>query len=91
MERIRKTVGTDMPLIADGGVRNGLDIVRMLAKGADFVFLGRPFAYAVAALGEKGGDHVIKILKEELRGSLAQLGCASIHEASERIYKFSSD
>ncbi len=77
---IRKTVGSEMPLIADGGIRNGLDVTRMLAMGADFVLMGRPFVYAVAALGAEGGEHIIEILRDELKGTLSQLGCANIHE-----------
>ncbi len=81
---IRNTVGKKMPLICDGGVRNGLDIARMLAMGADFVLIGRPFVYAVAALGNKGGNHVIEILRNELKCTLAQLGCSTIDELSLR-------
>ncbi len=81
---IRNTVGRDMPLIADGGVRNGLDIARMLAMDADFVLLGRPFVYAVAALGDRGGNHVIEVLRDELKCTLAQLGCSNIDESGLR-------
>ncbi len=77
---IRSTVGKEMPLIADGGVRSGLDITRMLVMGADFVLLGRAFVYAVAVLGNQGGNHVIDILREELKCTMAQLGCSSFDE-----------
>lgn len=75
---IRSAVGTGVPLLADSGVRSGLDIARMLALGADFVFLGRAFVLAVAALGARGGDHAIHILREELRCAMAQIGCAEV-------------
>ncbi len=81
---IRNTVGWEMPLIADGGVRSGLDITRMLAMGADFVLLGRAFVYAVAALGDLGGNYVIDILREELKCTMAQLGCSSFDEPGLR-------
>ncbi len=71
---IRKAVGEDYPLIADGGVRSGIDIARMIACGADFVFVGRAFAYAVAAAGSAGVDHAISILKADLRQAMAQAG-----------------
>ncbi len=81
---IRNTIGKEMPLIADGGVRSGLDITRMLAIGADFVLLGRAFVYAVAALGNQGGNHVIDLLREELKCTMAQLGCSNLDEAGLR-------
>ena len=75
---IREAVGPDVPLIADSGVRSGLDVARMLASGADFVLMGRPFIYAVAALDRKGGDHVMNVLKAELHSVMGQIGCSSL-------------
>jgi L-lactate dehydrogenase (cytochrome) len=78
LPRIRQAVGPDVPLLVDGGVRSGLDIARMLALGADFVLIGRPFLYAVAALDSKGGPHVIDVLKAELQSTMGQLGCSTL-------------
>jgi L-lactate dehydrogenase (cytochrome) len=80
LPRIRKAVGQDVTLIADSGVRSGLDIARMLALGADFVTMGRPFMFAVAALDRRGGEHIMKILKAELQSIMGQLGCSTIAE-----------
>lgn len=77
---IRSTVGAEMPLVADGGVLTGLDVVRYLAHGADFVLAGRAFMYAVGALGSAGAQHVMDVLSEEFRISMAQLGCATIQD-----------
>ncbi len=83
LPKIRAALGPDIPIMADSGIRNGLDIARMLALGADFVFLGRPFVYAVAAAGKKGADHAMYILKEELKGAMAQMGCPTVAELPE--------
>lgn len=84
---MRKTLGSDALIIADGGIRNGLDIARMIALGANFVLLGRPFVYAVAAIGPKGGAHVMHVLKEELIMTMAQMGCRSIIKLPDHLMK----
>ena len=72
-------------VVFDSGVRTGLDVMRALALGADFVLLGRAFIYGVAALGERGGDHVVDILAEDLHSNMVNLGCESFEELAERI------
>ena len=80
LPQIRKTVGPDASLIADSGIRSGLDIARMISLGANFVLLGRPFMYAVAALDRRGGDHVMNILKAELQYTMGHLGCCKVED-----------
>jgi L-lactate dehydrogenase (cytochrome) len=70
-------------ILFDSGVRGGLDIVRALALGADFVFLGRAFIYGVAALGRWGGDHTAAILLEDLKNNMIQLGYATLAEIKQ--------
>ncbi len=82
---VRAAVGETFPLIADGGIRNGLDIVRYLAHGVEFVLLGRAFTYALGALGAEGPDHVMKVLRAELRATLGQLGCADIEDLADQL------
>ena len=83
---IRAAVGPDFPLIADGGVRSGLDVARLIACGANFVLAGRAFVYAVAAAGETGVDHAIFLLREELKQTLSQIGCQKLGDlAKHRI------
>mgnify|MGYP001195333887 CR=1 FL=1 len=80
---IRAAVGPDVPLVVDSGIRSGLDVVRALSAGADFVLLGRGFMHAVAALGKKGGHHAATILLEEVRDVMAQLGLKTIDEVRQ--------
>ena len=80
-----KAIGGKIPVLADGGVRSGLDAVRMLALGADFVLLGRAWAYALAGRGEAGVAHVLKLIEAEMRVAMALTGCASIGEIDESL------
>ena len=78
---VRAAVGGAVPLIVDGGVRGGEDIMRCLASGADFVLLGRAFLYAAAALGgARGPAALIALLGDELDRAMTQSGCRRIAE-----------
>jgi L-lactate dehydrogenase (cytochrome) len=72
-------------ILADGGVRSGVDVVRMLALGADFVLMGRAWAYALAARGEAGVAHILKLIDAEMRVAMALTACTSIGEVNEQI------
>jgi L-lactate dehydrogenase (cytochrome) len=80
---IADAVAGRLPVLVDGGVRSGLDVVRMLALGADFVLLGRAWAYALAARGGSGVTHVLKLIEAEMRVAMALTGCTSIAEIDE--------
>jgi L-lactate dehydrogenase (cytochrome) len=73
-------VGGQIQLLADGGVRSGLDVVRMLALGADFVLLGRAWVYALGARGGPGVAHVLKLIEAEMKVAMALTGCTTISE-----------
>lgn len=67
---------TGLPLILDGGIEGGLDILRALALGADFTMIGRGWHYALAALGRAGPGHLGDILRADLEANMHQLGIA---------------
>ncbi|MEM9144234.1 MAG: alpha-hydroxy acid oxidase [Bacteroidota bacterium] len=77
---IVKAIQGKVPVLFDGGVRSGLDAMRALYLGADFVLSGRPFVWGVAALGKYGGDHVANILMDDLKNNMVQLGVRNIAE-----------
>ncbi len=85
LPEIKQAVGDQLTVVFDSGVRTGLDIIRALALGADFVMLGRPFMYGVSALGEAGGAHVVEILRDDLRNNMVQLGCRRLDELTDRL------
>ncbi|WP_170395868.1 alpha-hydroxy acid oxidase [Ruegeria arenilitoris] len=85
LPNIREAVGTDVPLIYDSGVAWGLDIMRALAKGADFVMVGRAFQYAVAAFGARGIDHLVHILKADIEANMSQLGSENFGSLTEHL------
>ncbi len=70
-------------IMADSGIRNGVDVANMMACGADFTFMGRAFMYGVGAMGSKGGDQVTSILGKELNQVMQQLCCEKV----EDLYK----
>ncbi|MGH8111124.1 MAG: FMN-dependent L-lactate dehydrogenase LldD [Rhodanobacteraceae bacterium] len=73
-------VGGQLRILADSGVRNGLDVVRMLALGADAVLLGRPCVYALAAGGEAGVANLLDLIASEMRVAMTLTGAHTISE-----------
>lgn len=80
LRAIRAALGPDYPLVLDGGLRSGEDIVKARACGADLVMLGRPWLYASASAGASGVQALTQGLREDVSIALAQLGCASWRE-----------
>jgi L-lactate dehydrogenase (cytochrome) len=65
---------TKLPIIFDSGIEGGLDILRAIALGADFVLLGRAWHYALGALDTDGPDHLVDMLRKDIEANLGQLG-----------------
>ena len=82
---IAEAVGGKLPVLVDGGVRSGLDVVRMLALGADFVLIGRAWAYALASAGQSGVAHVLALIEAEMRVAMALTGCKTIADINSSI------
>ena len=66
---IADAVKSDITILSDSGIRNGLDVVRMLALGADSVLLGRAFVHALAAQGQAGVENLLDLIDKEMRGN----------------------
>ena len=75
---IADAVGDQLTLLADSGVRSGLDVVRMLALGAKGVLLGRAVAYALAAAGQPGVENLLDLFAREMRVAMTLTGVASV-------------
>jgi L-lactate dehydrogenase (cytochrome) len=70
----------DTPVMLDSGVRRGSDVLKALALGARFVFVGRPFSFAAAVAGEAGVLKGLELLKQEVSRNMALLGITSLDQ-----------
>ena len=76
----------DIPVMIDGGIRRGSDVLKALALGARFVFVGRPFGYAAAVGGEAGVSHAIHLLQQEVSRNMAMLGVNGVQELDAQTH-----
>lgn len=77
---IADAVKSDITILSDSGIRNGLDVVRMLALGADSVLLGRAFVYALAAQGQAGVENLLDLIDKEMRVAMTLTGAKTIRD-----------
>jgi L-lactate dehydrogenase (cytochrome) len=82
---IAGAVGGECDVLMDGGVRSGLDVVKALALGAKACLIGRPWAFAVAARGEEGVDHIFRIIREEMRVTLGLTGTTDVKDLDSSV------
>ena len=85
LPQIAESIGDRLTVLADGGVRSGLDVLRMLGLGARGVLLGRAWAYALGAGGETGVTKLLTLIEAELRAAMSLTGVTSIDQIDRSI------
>jgi 4-hydroxymandelate oxidase len=85
LARIADALQGALPLLVDGGIRRGTDVLKALALGASAVLLGRPAVYGLATAGATGVAHVLRLLIDELEIAMALTGCATPAQASRAL------
>lgn len=84
LPNIADAVKGDLKIFVDSGIRTGLDVVRMLALGADCTLLGRSFIYALAAQGQAGVENLLDLYEKEMRVAMTLTGAKSIHDLNRQ-------
>lgn len=82
---LRAALGPDVPLLVDGGIRRGTDVLKAIALGANAVLLGRPYVHALAASGALGVAHALRLLRDELEIAMALSGCKTLADAGPAL------
>jgi L-lactate dehydrogenase (cytochrome) len=82
---IVEAVGDSLPVMMDSGIRRGSDVLKAIALGAQFVFIGRPFLYAAAIAGEAGVRHAINLMSEEIHRNMGLMGINTLSEMDEKL------
>lgn len=85
LEDIAKTVNKRIKVFVDGGIRTGVDVLKMLALGADACLIGRPFVTASFGGETEGVELYIEKLKSELKGAMTLTGCKDLNSISQRV------
>lgn len=85
LPRIVDTLQGTVPLLVDGGIRRGTDVLKAIALGASAVMVGRPCVYGLANAGTLGVAHVLRLLRDELEIAMALCGCATLAEVTRAV------
>ena len=79
LPHVADAVGDDLTVLADSGIRSGLDVARMLALGARGVLLGRAYIYALGAAGQRGVSHLLELFASDMRVTMTLIGARTVH------------
>jgi 4-hydroxymandelate oxidase len=82
---IARAVEGRVPLLLDGGIRRGTDVLKALALGATAVMIGRPYVYALASAGAAGVAHVLHLLRSELEAAMVLCGCRKLADIDSTV------
>jgi 4-hydroxymandelate oxidase len=85
LPRVADRVARRMPVLMDGGIRRGGDVLKALARGADAVLIGRPYLYGLAVNGSEGVQHIVEILRRELETAMALTGRTAIAQIDRTV------
>src|SRR5690606_2973879 len=88
LPRIADAVGSSLPLLVDGGIERGTDVLKALAVGASAVLICRPYVHALATAGALVLAHVIRLLRDELEIAMALTGCATLDAITPDVLFF---
>ena len=85
LTELAKTYGDKVTLMMDGGIRSGADVASSLASGAKFMFLGRAPMFGACAMGHKGGNQALEILKRQIQQVMEQVGCEKVEDLPSHL------
>ncbi len=91
LPRIADAVRGALPLLVDGGIRRGTDVLKAVALGATAVLVGRPAIYGLAHAGAVGVAHVLRLLRDELEMAMALTGCATLAQATPALLEWNKN
>ena len=81
-----QAVGGAVPVLVDGGIRRGTDVLKAMALGASAVLVGRPVLHGLASAGAAGVAHVLRLLRDELEIAMALSGCRTLADAPGTLW-----
>ena len=85
LPRIAQKLAGDLPILVDGGIRRGTDVLKAIALGASAVMVGRPYVYGLVNAGAVGVAHVLRLLRDELEVAMALCGCATLSQVNAKV------